>query len=141
MIFNKFFRWLYNPDEPEPTKRVTPPCMVGIRKLPRKEKSQYKPSSLRDALEHAVFLKYCPRKRDRCYHAMANDMSARPHEILNLERDLIACYLVASYTAEIKTKQGEGEGEGKDEYKAWIDSSNRAGKLGLMTTSMGMIIL
>ena len=59
-------------------------------------------------------------------------MSARPHEILNLERDLIACYLVASYTAEIKTKQGEG----KDEYKAWIDSSNRAGKLGLMTTSM-----
>jgi hypothetical protein len=52
---------------------------------------------------------------------MANDMSARPHEILNLERDLIACYLVASYTAEIKTKQGEGEGEGKDEYKAWID--------------------
>jgi hypothetical protein len=34
--------------------------------------------------------------------------------------------LAASYTAEIKTKQGEGEGEGKDEYKAWIDSSNRA---------------
>jgi hypothetical protein len=62
---------------------------------------------------------------------------------LNLERDLIACYLVASYTAEIKTKQGEGEGEGegKDEYKAWTDSSKRAEKLGLMTTSMGMIIL
>jgi hypothetical protein len=111
------------------------------KKTPTQEKSQYKPSSLWDALEHAVFLKYCPSKRDRCYHAMANDMSARPHEILNLERDLIACYLVASYTAEIKTKQGEGEGEGKDEYKAWIDSSNRAGKLGLMTTSMGMIIL
>jgi hypothetical protein len=111
------------------------------KKTPTQEKSQYKPSSLWDALEHAVFLKYCPSKRDRCYHAMANDMSARPHEILNLERDLIACYLVASYTAEIETKQGEGEGEGKDEYKAWIDSSNRAGKLGLMTTSMGMIIL
>jgi integrase len=85
MIFNKFFRWLYNPDEPEPSKRVTPPCMIGIRKLPRQEKSPYKPSSLWDAREHAVFLKYCPSKRDRCYHAMANDMSARPHEILNLK--------------------------------------------------------
>jgi hypothetical protein len=85
MIFNKFFRWLYNPDEPEPAKRLTPPCMVGIRKLPRQEKSPYKPSSLWDAREHAVFLKYCPSKRDGCYHAMANDMSARPHEILNLK--------------------------------------------------------
>jgi integrase len=28
--------------------------------------------------------------RDRCYHAMANDMSARPHEILNLKiKDII----------------------------------------------------
>ncbi len=43
-----------------------------------------KPSNLWDATEHAIFLKYCPSKRDRCYHAMANDMSARPHEILNL---------------------------------------------------------
>lgn len=85
MIFNKFFRWLYNPDEPEPSKRVTPPCMISIRKLPRQEKSPYKPSSLWDVREHAIFLKYCPSKRDRCYHAMANDMSARPHEILNLK--------------------------------------------------------
>jgi hypothetical protein len=37
--------------------------------------------------------------------------------------------LTASYTAEIKTKQGEGKGEGKDEYNAWIDSSNGAGEL------------
>ena len=43
MIFNKFFRWLYNPDEPDPAKRTTPPCMVGV--LPRQEKSPYKPSS------------------------------------------------------------------------------------------------
>jgi hypothetical protein len=85
IIFHKFFRWLYNPDEADPKKRMTPPCMVGIRKLPRQEKSPYKPSSLWDAREHAIFLKYCPSKRDRCYHAMANDMSARPHEILNLK--------------------------------------------------------
>lgn len=51
MILNKFFRWLYNPDESYQKKRFTPPCMAV---------------------------------RDRSYHAMANDMSARPHEILNL---------------------------------------------------------
>jgi hypothetical protein len=56
MIFNKFFRWLYNPDEIEPANRITPPCMSGIRKLPRQEKSPYKPSSLWDAREHAIFL-------------------------------------------------------------------------------------
>jgi integrase len=85
MIFNKFLRWLYNPDEPEPAKRTTPAGMTGIRKLPSQEKSPYKPSNLWDAREHSIFLKYCPSKRDRCYHAMANDMSTRPHELLNLK--------------------------------------------------------
>jgi hypothetical protein len=75
MIFNKFFRWLYNPDEPTPAKRTTPPCMIGVRRLSRQEKSPYKPSSLWGSREHAIFLKYCPSIRDRCYHAMANDMS------------------------------------------------------------------
>jgi hypothetical protein len=36
MILNKFFRWLYNPDEPDPKRRVTPVCMRGVKKLPRK---------------------------------------------------------------------------------------------------------
>lgn len=84
MILNKFFRWLYNTDEPDPKRRVTPVCMRGVKKLPRQEKSPYKPTDLWDSNEHSIFLKYCPSKRDRCYHAMANDMSARPHEILNL---------------------------------------------------------
>ena len=52
--------------------------MTGIRKLPRQEKSPYKPSSLWDAREHTIFFEYCPSKRDRCYYAMANDMSANP---------------------------------------------------------------
>lgn len=30
IVFMKFFRWLYNPDEPDHRKRITPPCMVGI---------------------------------------------------------------------------------------------------------------
>jgi integrase/recombinase XerD len=31
-----------------------------------------------------LFLKYCPSKRDRCYHAISRDLSFRPHEILDL---------------------------------------------------------
>ncbi len=84
IILLKFFKWLYYPDE-HYKKRLTPQCMYGVKKLPRKEKTIYKPSDIWEAREHAVFLKYCPYKRDRCYHALANDMSARPHEILNLK--------------------------------------------------------
>lgn len=88
IIFLKFFRWLYNPDK-DYRNRPTPSCMQGIGKLPRKEITSYKPSDIWEAREHAVFLKYCPFKRDRCYHALVNDMSARPHEILNLRvRDI-----------------------------------------------------
>ena len=90
MIFLKFFRWLYNSTEPDSKKRVTPPCMQGIRRLPRKEKSPYKPSDLWNEEEHLLFLKYCPSKRDRAFHAMANDTSARPHELLNLKlKDIV----------------------------------------------------
>jgi hypothetical protein len=83
--YAKFFRSLYNKGEPDPRKRISPPCIQGLRQLPRQEKSPYKPSDLWDSREHAVFLKYCPSRRDRCYHSMANDMSARPHKILNLK--------------------------------------------------------
>ena len=59
--------------------------MQGIRRLPKKEKTPYKSSDIWDVREHAIFLKYCPDKRDRCYHAIANDTSARPHKILSLK--------------------------------------------------------
>jgi len=52
MIFNKFFRWLYNPDTSNPKERVTPPCIQGIKKLPRLEMSPYTPSSLWKAIAH-----------------------------------------------------------------------------------------
>jgi integrase len=88
--YAKFFKWLYNKEEPDYRKRISPPCIQGLRQLPRQEKSSYKPSDLWDSREHAIFLKYCPSARDRCYHAMANDMSARPHEILNLKiKDIV----------------------------------------------------
>jgi integrase len=85
MVISKFFKWLYNyQDEPDSSKWIAPPCVQGIKQLSRKEKSPYKPSDIWTAEEHAVFLKYCPEKRDRCYHSVANDTSARPHELLSL---------------------------------------------------------
>jgi len=59
--------------------------MQGIKRLSRKETLRYKSCDIWDAREHAIFLKYCPDKRDRYYHAMAIDMSARPHEISGLK--------------------------------------------------------
>ncbi len=85
IIFSKFFRWMYNKDEPDNKKWITPPCMQGIKHLPRKEKSPYKPADIWTKDDHLMFLKYCPESRDRCYHAMANDTSARPHELLSLK--------------------------------------------------------
>jgi integrase len=90
IILNKFFRWLYNPQEPNHTQRITPECMKGIKQLPRKEKTPYSPSDLWEARDHAIFLKYCPSVRDRCFLAMANDSSCRPSELLNLRiRDIV----------------------------------------------------
>jgi hypothetical protein len=40
IILNKFFRWLYNYDEPDHRKRDTPIPMKGIKQLPRKEKKE-----------------------------------------------------------------------------------------------------
>ena len=85
IVLSKFFRWLYNQDEPDNTKRSTPSCMQGIKRLCRREKTPYEADDLWKSREHYVFLKYCPNKRDRCYHAMAMDLSARPHEILSFK--------------------------------------------------------
>jgi integrase len=109
MILLKFFRWLYNSNEQDQRKRITPICMQGIRRLPKKEKTPYKPSDIWDAREHAVFLKYCPDKRDRCYHAIANDTSARPHEILSLKISDVKFNLTDEgiQYAEIRIKEGK----------------------------------
>jgi hypothetical protein len=45
----------------------------------------------------------------------------RPH--IAFEQDLIAHFIAASHTAEIKTREGE------DDSRAWIDSSNMTGEL------------
>jgi len=80
----RFFKWLYYPDI-EPSKRHKHPIIENIPKLRRKETSIYKPSDLWTAQDDILFLKYCPSKRDRCYHAISRDLSSRPHEILKLK--------------------------------------------------------
>jgi hypothetical protein len=63
---------------------------MGILQLKRKEISCYKPSDLWSQEDDLLFLKWVTNKRDRCYHTMARDLSARPHEILNLKiKDVI----------------------------------------------------
>jgi hypothetical protein len=40
--------------------------------------------------DDSLFLKYCPSKRIKCYHAVSRDASARPHEILKLNiKDIV----------------------------------------------------
>jgi len=84
-----FFKWLYNPNL-DPKNRPTPEVMSNIHDLKRKEISTIKPSDLWTAEDNILFLKYCPSKRDRAYHAIARDSSCRPGEILNLRiRDVV----------------------------------------------------
>jgi integrase/recombinase XerD len=80
----KFFKWLYNPDIASKDRRV-PHIMKDIVRLKRKEYSIYKPTDLWTKEDDLVFLRYCPNKRDRCYHAVSRDASARPHEILGIK--------------------------------------------------------
>ena len=56
MVLSKFFKWLYNQNEPDHKKRIGPPCMQGVKPLPRKENSPYTPSDIWNNEEHAVFL-------------------------------------------------------------------------------------
>ena len=96
-ILSKFFKWLYYPNVEDSKRRSElsalekkPDCIIGIKRLKRKEVSCYKPSDLWTQEDDLVFLKWVINKRDRCYHTMARDLSARPHEILNLRiRDIV----------------------------------------------------
>jgi hypothetical protein len=67
-----------------PNLERKPKCIMDIPMLKRKEISCYKPSDLWTQTDDLVFLKWVTNKRDRCYHTMSRDLSARPHEILNI---------------------------------------------------------
>ena len=51
--------------------------------LERKQ-SIYKPTDLWTQEDDQLFLRYCPSKRERCYHMISRDTGCRPHEILGL---------------------------------------------------------
>ena len=58
--------------------------------MKRKEVSIYKPTDLWTQEDDLLFLKYCPSKRDRCYHVVSRDLSCRPHELLKLRiKDIV----------------------------------------------------
>jgi integrase/recombinase XerD len=73
-ILKRFFKWFNNPY-----------CMEGIKKIKRKEVSIYKPSDLWTQEDDLLFLKFCPSKRDKCYHMISRDTSCRPSEILRIK--------------------------------------------------------
>jgi integrase len=85
----RFFKWLYSPTK-APGQRPKPRILYNVPQLRRKETSIYKPSDLWTLEDDLIFLKWCPSPRDRCYHAISRDLSARPSEILNLKiKDII----------------------------------------------------
>jgi integrase len=92
-VLLRFFKWLqYRNVTGDPDKRHElsvkqrkPKCILDIPRLKRKEISSYKPSDLWTPQDDLLFLKYLTNKRDRCYHMMSRDLSARPHEILSLK--------------------------------------------------------
>jgi integrase/recombinase XerD len=83
MYLTRFFKWLYFPNN-EQSKRPKPKVVNNIPALRRKEKSIYKPSDLWTEEDDFIFFKYCPSKRDKCFHAMSWDTGCRPHELLKL---------------------------------------------------------
>src|SRR5215813_11456215 len=97
IILMRFFKWLYYPIIASPRRRNElsleenkPECILGIPQLKRKEISCYKPTDMWTQEDDLLFLKWVTNKRDRCYHTMARDLSARPHEILNLKiKDIV----------------------------------------------------
>jgi len=66
----RFFKWLYAPDI-ESDKRPKPSVIENIPQLKRKERSIYKPTDLWVEEDDSLFLKYCPSKRIKCYHAVS----------------------------------------------------------------------
>jgi integrase/recombinase XerD len=97
----RFFKWLYFPDV-EPDKRPKPSVIENIARLKRKEQSIYKPSDLWTQQDDLLFLKLCPSKRKKCYHAISRDTSGRPHEILQLKiRDIAFKTIGTSQYAEV----------------------------------------
>jgi integrase/recombinase XerD len=85
----RFFKWLYYP-EIDAGNRPKPQVITNISRLRRREKSIYRPSDLWTPEDNLTFLKFCPSKRMKCYHAIASDTGCRPSELLKLRiKDIV----------------------------------------------------
>lgn len=82
-ILLQFFKWLYDPDNPEPKSRKAPVIVAGIKRYRRREESIYTPDDLWTEDDDLLFLKYVNNARDRCYHMVSRDTACRPSELLN----------------------------------------------------------
>jgi integrase/recombinase XerD len=88
-ILRQFFTWLNDPNI-ERSYRSRPKIMENIPKFKRKEVSIYRPTDLWTADDDLLFLRYCPSKRNECYHTLSRDSSCRPHELLKLRiKDIV----------------------------------------------------
>jgi integrase/recombinase XerD len=132
IIITKFFKWLYYPDI-ESTKRQKPACVQNISQLKRKENSIYKPTDLWTQEDDLLFLRFCPSKRDRCYHAMSRDTSCRPHEILKLKiKDIVFKMVYNRQYAEILVNGKTGSRhipliDSIPYVKDWLDNHPQGG--------------
>jgi integrase/recombinase XerD len=128
----RFFRWLHRPnDDIAPKNRPKPAVMQNIPKLRRKETSIYKPTDLWTEEDDALFYKYCPSSRDRCYHAVARDTGCRPHEPLKLRiKDVVVQQLENGYQIAritVNGKTGTRHVRLNNSYprlKEWLSSGN-----------------
>jgi integrase/recombinase XerD len=100
----RFYKWIHYQNIEDSKRRNElsklegkPECIIGIHQLKRKEISCYKPSDLWTQEDDKLFLKWVTSKRDRCYHTVARDLSARPHEILGLKLKDVVFKQVGNY--------------------------------------------
>lgn len=108
IILLRFFRWLYYPDFAPHNKRPKPEVMANIPRIKRREVSIYKPTDLWTEEDDALFYKYCPSLRDKCWHAVARDTGCRPHEMLKLKvKDVVVQQLENGYQVARITVNGK----------------------------------
>ena len=123
----KFFKWYYNKDIP-PDKRLEPPVIRNIGKLKRLEEQTYNDNDVWTSEDDILFLKYCPSKRDRCFHMMARDTGTRTHELLKLKiKDINLTTNGTEWYGEILVNGKTGPRtvpmfQSVPYYKAWIEA-------------------